>query len=52
MVILDLLCILGNEQPFNLIIVVMNNECYEVIGGQPMYTFGNIDLSGPSKSKD
>lgn len=46
---LGILCTLGNEQPDNLVIVVMDNECYEVIGGPPTHTSGNVDLAAMAK---
>lgn len=41
---LNSLCSIGNEQPKNLVTIIMDNECYEVIGGPPTSTAGNVKL--------
>ncbi len=46
---LGILCTLGNEQPKNLITVVMDNECYEVIGSAPTHTYKNVDLAAMAR---
>jgi sulfopyruvate decarboxylase subunit beta len=47
---LGILCTLGNEQPKNLVTVVMDNECYEVIGGPPTHTANpNVDLAAMAR---
>ncbi|HEC60669.1 MAG TPA: thiamine pyrophosphate-binding protein [bacterium] len=46
---LGILCTLGNEQPKNLITVVMDNECYEVIASPPTHTYKNVDLAAMAR---
>jgi sulfopyruvate decarboxylase subunit beta len=46
---LGILCTIGNEQPDNLVVVVMDNECYEVIGSPPTHTSGNVDLAAMAR---
>lgn len=46
---MGILCTIGNEQPKNLITVVMDNECYEVIGRPPTHTSGNVDLAAMAR---
>ena len=46
---LGILCTLGNEQPKNLVTVVLDNECYEVIGGPPTHTARNVDLAAMAR---
>ncbi len=46
---LGILCTIGNEQPENLITIVMDNACYEVIGGPPTHTYKNVDLAAMAK---
>jgi sulfopyruvate decarboxylase subunit beta len=46
---LGILCTIGNEQPENLVVVVMDNECYEVIGSPPTHTSGNVDLAAVAR---
>jgi thiamine pyrophosphate-dependent acetolactate synthase large subunit-like protein len=46
---LGILCTIGNEQPVNLVVVVMDNECYEVIGSPPTHTSGNVDLAAMAR---
>jgi sulfopyruvate decarboxylase subunit beta len=43
------LCTIGNEQPANLIIYVLDNECYECIGGYPTPSAGNTDIATIAK---
>ena len=41
---------LGNEQPKNLVVFVLDNECYEVIGSPPTHTkSGRVDMAGIAK---
>lgn len=42
---MGILCTIGNEQPANLVTLVMDNECYEVIGAAPTHTARNVDLA-------
>lgn len=42
---LSALCTLGNIRPPNLKVFVMDNECYESIGGMPTATAGRTDLA-------
>ncbi len=42
---LGALCTIGNEKPRNLSIFVMDNECYECIGGYPTASAGNTDFA-------
>jgi thiamine pyrophosphate-dependent acetolactate synthase large subunit-like protein len=46
---LGILCTIGNEQPENLVVIVMDNECYEVIGSPPTHTSGNVDLAAMAR---
>jgi thiamine pyrophosphate-dependent acetolactate synthase large subunit-like protein len=46
---LGILCTIGNERPKNLVTVVMDNECYEVIGRAPTHTAGNVNLAEMAK---
>lgn len=46
---LGILCTLGNEQPQNLVTIVMDNECYEVIGSPPTHTSKNVDLAAMAR---
>ena len=46
---LGILCTIGNEQPKNLVTIVMDNECYEVIGGPPTHTAINVDLAAMAR---
>jgi thiamine pyrophosphate-dependent acetolactate synthase large subunit-like protein len=46
---LGILCTIGNEQPKNLLTIIMDNECYEVIGGPPTHTAYNVDLSAMAR---
>lgn len=46
---LGILCTIGNEQPKNLVTLVMDNECYEVIGGPPTHTARNVDLAAMAR---
>ncbi len=39
------LCTLGNLRPANLKVFVIDNECYESIGGMPTATAGRTDLA-------
>ncbi len=43
------LCTLGNLRPPNLTVYVMDNECYESIGGMPTATAGRTDLAAIAK---
>lgn len=41
---------LGNEQPKNLVVIVLDNECYEVIGRAPTHTQGGrVDLAAMAR---
>jgi len=42
---MGILATLGNEQPKNLIVLILDNECYEVIGRAPTHTAKNVDLA-------
>ncbi|ATW26469.1 thiamine pyrophosphate-dependent enzyme [Candidatus Formimonas warabiya] len=42
---MGILCTIGNVQPKNLITIIMDNECYEVIGGPPTHTAYHVDLA-------
>jgi thiamine pyrophosphate-dependent acetolactate synthase large subunit-like protein len=46
---LGVLATLGNLKPPNLTIFVMDNECYESIGGFPTATAGGVDLAAMAK---
>ena len=46
---LGVLCTLGNLQPPNLKVFVMDNECYESIGGPPTATAGATDLAAMAR---
>ena len=46
---LGILCTIGNEHPNNLLTIVMDNECYEVIGRAPTHTAGNVDLAAMAR---
>lgn len=47
---LGILCTLGNEQPSNLITIILDNECYEVIGGPPTHTANrDVDLAAMAR---
>jgi len=39
------LCTLGNQQPKNLTVMVLDNECYECIGGPPTPSSGVVDIA-------
>lgn len=43
------LCTLGNFRPSNLKVFVMDNECYESIGGMPTSTAGRTDLAAMAR---
>ncbi len=43
------LATLGNFRPPNLKVFVMDNECYESIGGMPTATAGRVDLAAIAK---
>ncbi len=45
----SVLCTLGNLRPPNLKIFVIDNECYESIGGMPTATAGRTDLAAMAK---
>lgn len=46
---LGVLATLGNLGPPNLKVFIMDNECYESIGGFPTATAGNTDLAAMTK---
>jgi thiamine pyrophosphate-dependent acetolactate synthase large subunit-like protein len=46
---LGILATLGNFRPPNLTVFVMDNECYESIGGFPTATAGGVDLAAMAK---
>ena len=46
---LGALATLGNFRPPNLTVFVMDNECYESIGGFPTATAGEVDLAAMAK---
>ena len=39
------LCTLGNRQPENLTVIILDNECYECIGGPPTPSSGVVDIA-------
>jgi len=39
------MCTLGNQRPKNLVVYVLDNECYECIGGPPTPSAGNVDIT-------
>lgn len=43
---LGCLATIGTLRPKNLLVVVMDNACYQITGGQPTATAGNVDLVG------
>jgi thiamine pyrophosphate-dependent acetolactate synthase large subunit-like protein len=47
---LGVLCTLGNFRPPNLKVFVIDNECYESIGGMPTATAGRTDLAAMAKA--
>jgi thiamine pyrophosphate-dependent acetolactate synthase large subunit-like protein len=42
---MGILATLGNENPSNLIVLILDNECYETIGGHPTHTKKNVDFA-------
>jgi len=40
------LCTLGNLQPQNLTVIMLDNGCYECIGGPPTPSAGGVDIAG------
>jgi thiamine pyrophosphate-dependent acetolactate synthase large subunit-like protein len=42
---MGILATLGNENPNNLIVMIMDNECYETIAKHPTHTCKNVDLA-------
>ena len=46
---LGVLCTLGNLRPPNLKVIVIDNECYESIGGMPTATAGRTDLAAMAR---
>ncbi len=47
---LGCLSTIGTLKPRNLLIVVMDNACYQITGGQPTATAGNVDLVGVAEA--
>jgi thiamine pyrophosphate-dependent acetolactate synthase large subunit-like protein len=47
---LGALCTVGALRPPNLTIIVMDNECYESIGGIPSHTARGTDLAGIARA--
>lgn len=41
---------IGTLKPKNLLIVVMDNACYQITGGQPTATASNVDLVGVARA--
>ena len=39
------LCTLGNLQPQNLTVIMLDNGCYECIGGPPTHSAGVVDIA-------
>ena len=46
---MGILATLGNERPKNLIVMILDNECYETIGLHPTHTSKNVNLSEMAK---
>jgi thiamine pyrophosphate-dependent acetolactate synthase large subunit-like protein len=46
---LGIMCTLANERPKNLIVVVLDNQCYETIGCAPTHTAYNVDLAAMAR---
>lgn len=46
---MGILATLGNENPKNLIVMILDNECYETIGLHPTHTSKNVDLAEMAK---
>lgn len=42
---MGILATLGNERPKNLIVMILDNECYETIAKHPTHTSKNVDLA-------
>lgn len=42
---MGILATLGNENPNNLIVMIMDNECYETIAKHPTHTSKNVNLA-------
>jgi len=42
---LGVLCTLGNQRPKNLIVYILDNKCYECIGGPRTPSAGNVDIA-------
>ena len=42
---MGILATLGNERPKNLVVMILDNECYETIAEHPTHTSKNVDLA-------
>lgn len=47
---LGCLATIGTLQPKNLVVVVMDNGCYQITGGQPTATAGAVDVVGVAQA--
>lgn len=47
---LSVLPVLGNQNPSNLIVIVVDNETYEATGGPASFTAGRTDLAGMARA--
>jgi thiamine pyrophosphate-dependent acetolactate synthase large subunit-like protein len=47
---LSVLPVLGNQNPANLIVIVIDNETYEATGGPASFTAGRTDLAGMARA--
>lgn len=47
---LTVLPVMGNQNPSNLIVIVIDNETYEATGGPASFTAGRTDLAGMARA--
>ncbi len=47
---LSVLPVLGNQNPSNLIVIVVDNQTYEATGGPASFTAGRTDLAGMARA--
>ena len=47
---LSVLPVIGNQNPSNLIVIVIDNETYEATGGPASFTAGRTDLAGMARA--
>jgi len=47
---LSVLPVMGNQNPSNLIVIVIDNETYEATGGPASFTAGRTDLAGVARA--